>query len=755
MTATAPARTLCDPVTFKSRWVDGLCAAYARTVRRAPDAHGVISRAAPRTGKVAVVIGGGCGHYPAFAGLVGPGLADAAVVGDVFTSPSAEQAYRTARGRRRWGRRAVQLRQLLRRRHALRSRRAPARAPRASTRAPCSSPTTWRARRPSGPPTAAAWPGTSCVFKVAGAAAERGDDLDAVAAVAERANDRHPHLRRRVRRLHAARARRSRCSPSSPATIELGLGIHGEPGMRTAAAMDARRAGRRLGRPAAGPSCPTSATAVSRCCSTAWGSTTYEDLFVTYGRVHERLLEAGLRPHRPEVGEFVTSMDMAGLLADAHAAGRRTGRAVGRPLRDTRASGSRAGGTLASAGPDPSHRPDEERRSPSVAPDLDDTDAGAGGVAAAALTRALRRGHRGRGRARPPGRGRRRRRPRAGHRARGCARRWPRPARAARPATPPRDVGTALLAAGTALADAAGGASGALFGLLLTETGGRLQPGGDEPVRIAALADAVAAAQEAVTDLGGARPGDKTMVDVARRRHRRAARRRGTLDRLAAAWRSAAGAARAAVDATADLTPRWAARHGSGTAAAAAPTPAPPPWRLMVAATADEIDARCGEVAMTRRCASRSPPTTPACALKHGPRRPDADRRPRRRGDRFRRPGRDRRPVLPGRSGSPRRRRWPTGRADRAVLVCGTGIGMAITANKVEGIRATVAHDTYSVERSVPLQRLPGALHGRPRDRARAGQEDRRRVARLRVRPLVGQCRRRSPRSPTTRERRR
>ena len=41
------------------------------------------------------------------------------------------------------------------------------------------------------------------------------------------------------------------------------------------------------------------------------------------------------------------------------------------------------------------------------------------------------------------------------------------------------------------------------------------------------------------------------------------------------------------------------------------------------------------------------------------------------------------------------------GRADRALLVCGTGIGMAISANKVHGIRATVAHDAYSVERSV------------------------------------------------------
>jgi ribose 5-phosphate isomerase B len=39
--------------------------------------------------------------------------------------------------------------------------------------------------------------------------------------------------------------------------------------------------------------------------------------------------------------------------------------------------------------------------------------------------------------------------------------------------------------------------------------------------------------------------------------------------------------------------------------------------------------------------------------------------------------------------------------ADRAVLVCGTGIGVAIAANKVDGIRATVAHDSFSVERSI------------------------------------------------------
>lgn len=41
------------------------------------------------------------------------------------------------------------------------------------------------------------------------------------------------------------------------------------------------------------------------------------------------------------------------------------------------------------------------------------------------------------------------------------------------------------------------------------------------------------------------------------------------------------------------------------------------------------------------------------------------------------------------------------GEADRALLVCGTGLGVAISANKVAGIRAVTAHDSYSVERAV------------------------------------------------------
>ena len=46
-------------------------------------------------------------------------------------------------------------------------------------------------------------------------------------------------------------------------------------------------------------------------------------------------------------------------------------------------------------------------------------------------------------------------------------------------------------------------------------------------------------------------------------------------------------------------------------------------------------------------------------------------------------------------------RKVADGEADRALLICGTGLGVAIAANKVPGIRAVTAHDSYSVERSV------------------------------------------------------
>src|SRR3989442_12923948 len=74
--------------------VEGLVAANGRWVRYVPG--GVVRRHPPSEPTVAVIIGGGSGHYPAFGGLVGSGLAHGAVIGNVFASPSADQVHRVA-----------------------------------------------------------------------------------------------------------------------------------------------------------------------------------------------------------------------------------------------------------------------------------------------------------------------------------------------------------------------------------------------------------------------------------------------------------------------------------------------------------------------------------------------------------------------------------------------------------------------------------------------------------------------------------
>ena len=80
-----------DPARFAEDLLEGFLDAHGERVVGVPG--GVVRAAETPAGKVAVVVGGGSGHYPAFCGVVGPGFADGAVVGNIFTSPSTQDAY--------------------------------------------------------------------------------------------------------------------------------------------------------------------------------------------------------------------------------------------------------------------------------------------------------------------------------------------------------------------------------------------------------------------------------------------------------------------------------------------------------------------------------------------------------------------------------------------------------------------------------------------------------------------------------------
>ena len=86
-----------DPNAFVDEMLEGVLLAHPEDLRRAQDPRVVVRADAPRPGKVGIVTGGGSGHLPVFLGYVGYGLADGVAVGNVFASPSSEQILEATR----------------------------------------------------------------------------------------------------------------------------------------------------------------------------------------------------------------------------------------------------------------------------------------------------------------------------------------------------------------------------------------------------------------------------------------------------------------------------------------------------------------------------------------------------------------------------------------------------------------------------------------------------------------------------------
>ncbi|QDI91798.1 dihydroxyacetone kinase subunit DhaK [Salicibibacter halophilus] len=81
-----------DPERIVSSFLDGLVAANGTLIQRLEGTDVIVRRSSPPQ-KVGLVSGGGSGHEPAHAGYVGKGMLDAAVAGEVFTSPGADQFF--------------------------------------------------------------------------------------------------------------------------------------------------------------------------------------------------------------------------------------------------------------------------------------------------------------------------------------------------------------------------------------------------------------------------------------------------------------------------------------------------------------------------------------------------------------------------------------------------------------------------------------------------------------------------------------
>ncbi|MRT42213.1 DAK2 domain-containing protein [Enterobacteriaceae bacterium RIT702] len=300
-----------QPSAFAAELIEGFVAANADKVRQV--VGGVVRSTRSQPNTVAVIVGGGSGHYPAFAGLVGQGLAHGAAMGNLFASPSAQQIYNVARAAHNgagvllmFGNYAGDVLHFGQACERLRAEGIACEVLAVTDDISSAGKDELEKRR--------GVAGDLCVFKAACAAAEAGHDLSQVLQLAQHANNR-------TRTFGVAFSGCSLPGASHPlfevekGRMALGLGIHGEPGIKETdmpsadelAEIFVERLLNEL--PTDIPQAEGQRVAVIL---NGLGSVKYEELFVVYRRVAQLLEAAKLQVVEPDVGEFVTSFNMAG-----------------------------------------------------------------------------------------------------------------------------------------------------------------------------------------------------------------------------------------------------------------------------------------------------------------------------------------------------------------------------------------------------------------------------------------------------------
>ncbi|MGN0336989.1 MAG: dihydroxyacetone kinase subunit DhaK [Lachnospiraceae bacterium] len=293
--------------TVEDEMIQGLVKAYPQYLKKI-DGHNVVVRAKKKEGKVALISGGGSGHEPAHAGYVGEGMLDAAVAGAVYTSPASDailegiKAIATDAGvlmviKNYTGdvmnfemaaemaeMEGINVKQVV-----------------VNDDVAVKDSLYTVGRR--------GVAGTVFVHKIAGALAETGASLDEVQAVAQKVIDN-------VRTMGAATLPSTIPASGKPGfelaedEMEVGIGIHGEPGTHREKMMTANDiTDHLLEKILADIDYSGSEVAVM---VNGSGSTPLMELYIINNRVADVLAEKGIKVVQTFVGEYMTSIDMAG-----------------------------------------------------------------------------------------------------------------------------------------------------------------------------------------------------------------------------------------------------------------------------------------------------------------------------------------------------------------------------------------------------------------------------------------------------------
>lgn len=302
-------KILNNPEEFVADMLDGLYKAHPEQLAYVDDIHSLVRADAPVEGKVGLMTGGGSGHLPVFLGYVGQGMLDGCAIGDVFQSPSVEQIANVTR-RIDGGKgvvyiygnyggdvmnfdmaaEVVEMDDVETRTVLVRDDVA-------------SAPTDEADRR-------RGVAGMVFAFKIAGAKADQGASIDEVVEVTERALQH-------IRTIGVGLSPVTLPAVGKPTftigedEMEIGMGIHGEPGMKREQMQTADQIAERMLTAILDDLQPVAGDRVAVMLN-GLGATPLEELYIMYRKVHDMLGEKGIEIHRPYIGEFATSMEMAG-----------------------------------------------------------------------------------------------------------------------------------------------------------------------------------------------------------------------------------------------------------------------------------------------------------------------------------------------------------------------------------------------------------------------------------------------------------
>jgi dihydroxyacetone kinase-like protein len=298
-----------DPKQFVPEMLKGIALANPDTIKYVPEYNLIMRADAPSHDKVSIVQGSGSGHEPAHVMVVGPGMLDAACPGDVFAAPPSDYVYQTAKlvasdkgvlllvnnytGDRMAFEMATEL--------------ADADGIKVDTLFinddVAVQDSTWTVGR-------RGVAGNFFVIKAVGAKSEQGASLEEVKAIGEKVNS--------VTRTMGIAL--TACTPPAKGSplfelgddeIEVGVGIHGEPGRRRAKMVSANEiVDELLG--AVVPDLPYASGDRVALMINGLGGTPISELYLLYGIAAEKLAAQGITVAKSYVGEYCTSLEMAG-----------------------------------------------------------------------------------------------------------------------------------------------------------------------------------------------------------------------------------------------------------------------------------------------------------------------------------------------------------------------------------------------------------------------------------------------------------